>query len=62
MRLKDKVAVITGGSRGIGRACVEYFTNQGDRVFFTYKSNHATIGNGNLIGEVLGNPNFPSKN
>ena len=33
--------LITGGSRGIGRACVEYFANQGDRVFFTYKSNKA---------------------
>ncbi len=33
--------LITGGSRGIGRACVEYFAAQGDRVFFTYKSNEA---------------------
>ena len=24
-------------------------------MYFTYKSNHATIGNGNLIGEVLVN-------
>ena len=31
--------LITGGSRGIGRACVEYFAAQRDRVFFTYKSN-----------------------
>ena len=29
--------LITGGSRGIGRACVERFSAIGDRVFFTYK-------------------------
>ncbi len=35
-----KRIVITGGSRGIGRACVEKFTQQGDRVFFLYEKNH----------------------
>lgn len=34
-----KNVLITGGSRGIGRACVEYFCKQGDRVFFTYNKN-----------------------
>lgn len=33
--------LITGGSRGIGRACVERFAAEGERVFFTYKSNSA---------------------
>lgn len=33
--------LVTGGSRGIGRACVEMFSRRGDRVFFTYKSNEA---------------------
>jgi len=33
---ENKVVVITGGSRGIGRAIVERFTTQGARVFFTY--------------------------
>ncbi len=32
--------LISGGSRGIGRACVEYFTKNGDNVAFIYKSNH----------------------
>lgn len=33
--------LVTGGSRGIGRACVEMFSRRGDRVFFTYKRNEA---------------------
>lgn len=35
-----KTVVITGGSRGIGRAAVEAFTRRGDRVFFLYCSSH----------------------
>lgn len=30
--------LITGGSRGIGSACVKRFSELGDRVFFTYKN------------------------
>ena len=32
--------LISGGSRGIGRACVEAFIKNGDSVSFIYKSNH----------------------
>jgi len=39
--LKDKVALVTGGSRGIGKAIVEAFTDQGARVYFTYHKNDA---------------------
>jgi 3-oxoacyl-[acyl-carrier protein] reductase len=32
--------LITGGSRGIGRACVEYFSSLGHKVAFIYKSSY----------------------
>lgn len=41
MTLNGKIAVVTGGSRGIGRAIVEKFSREGAKVFFTYKSNSA---------------------
>jgi len=36
--LEDKVALITGGSRGIGAAIVRRFAEQGAQVAFTYRS------------------------
>ncbi|MDA9299389.1 MAG: 3-oxoacyl-[acyl-carrier-protein] reductase [Saprospiraceae bacterium] len=36
--LKDKVALITGGSRGIGEAIVRQFAEMGCDVAFTYRS------------------------
>jgi 3-oxoacyl-[acyl-carrier protein] reductase len=35
--LSNKVTLITGGSRGIGAACVELFAKAGSAVAFTYK-------------------------
>lgn len=34
----SRVVLVTGGNRGIGRACVEGFLKGGDRVAFTYRS------------------------
>lgn len=37
MRLKDQVAVVSGGSRGIGRAIVKAYANEGAHVAIIYK-------------------------
>lgn len=39
--LKDKVVLITGGSRGIGAAIVDLFAENGANIAFTYKSSVA---------------------
>ena len=38
MLLEGKVAIVTGASRGIGKAIAEQFISQGAKVAFTYRS------------------------
>jgi 3-oxoacyl-[acyl-carrier protein] reductase len=50
MRLKDQVAIVTGGSRGIGRGIVKAFAAEGAKVAFTYKGNQSAAES--LVTEV----------
>lgn len=55
--LEEKVAIVTGGSRGIGKAIVQEFVDQGAKVVFTYLSSEKDAKNLekelNLSSEVL---------
>ncbi len=46
-----KTVLITGGSRGIGKAAVEAFAGRGDRVYFLYRQDHAAA---NAVAQSTG--------
>jgi len=41
MLFEDQIAIVTGGSRGIGRSIVQALADQGARVYFTYHAHEA---------------------
>ncbi len=52
--LKDKVILITGGGRGIGRAAVKRFTAEGGKVAFCARSEGEVAGTARAIEEEGG--------
>tara|TARA_B100000795_G_C22756094_1_gene421555 strand:+ start:221 stop:967 length:747 start_codon:yes stop_codon:yes gene_type:complete len=50
MRLKNKICLITGGSRGIGKEIVIKLLNEGARVIFTYV--HDKVATDKLVNDL----------
>ena len=50
MRLKDKIAVVTGAAQGIGLACAERFLAEGARVVLSDVNADKLRASGNCLG------------
>ena len=53
MNVKDRIALVTGGSRGIGKAIVVALAGAGAKVAFVYQSNQAAADK--LVSELTAN-------
>jgi 3-oxoacyl-[acyl-carrier protein] reductase len=54
MRFEGKTAIVTGGSRGIGRACVARLASEGAKVALIYQSNQQAADS--LMAELKSGP------
>jgi 3-oxoacyl-[acyl-carrier protein] reductase len=54
MRFEGKTAIVTGGSRGIGRACVARLAAEGAKVVLVYHSNQQAAEA--LVAQLKGSP------
>ncbi len=54
MRFEGKTALVTGGSRGIGRACVARLSAEGAKVAFVYQSNQEAAQS--LVSQLQSSP------
>jgi len=52
--LSGKTAVVTGGSKGIGRGCVEEFGRRGAKVVFTYRREDTSVHDLRAWGDAHG--------
>src|SRR5213592_559659 len=52
MQLKDQIALVTGGSRGIGRGIVTALAREGAKVAFVYRGNRQAADA--LVAEITG--------
>jgi NAD(P)-dependent dehydrogenase (short-subunit alcohol dehydrogenase family) len=50
MRLKDKVAIVTGGGSGFGAGIVRKFVAEGAKVVVADRNGEAALGSGRRIG------------